>query len=41
MKFDLNTAKNAMLTTALVLGVIWAIRRTTIGKSVVATALAG
>lgn len=41
MKFDLNTAKNALITTGMVLAVVWAIRRTTIGQTVVTKALAG
>ena len=38
---NLSTVKNAAITTALVLGVIWAIRRTAIGQKVVTAALAG
>lgn len=41
MKFDLNTAKNALTTTAVVLLVIYAVRRTTVGQKLVTTALAG
>lgn len=38
---NLNTVKNAAITTALVLGVIWVIRRTAIGQTVVTKALTG
>jgi len=41
MSFNLSTLKNAAVTTAMVLAVVWAIRRTAIGKQIVATALAG
>lgn len=41
MKFNLDTVKNAAITTALVLGTVWLIRRTTIGQTVVTKALAG
>ena len=41
MKFNLDTLKNAAITTVMVLGVIWAVRRTTIGQTVVNKALAG
>lgn len=41
MKFNLDTAKAALVTTATVLAVVWAIRRTAIGQSVVNKALAG
>lgn len=41
MKFNLDTAKNALVTTAVVLAVIYAVRRVDAGKKLVATALAG
>jgi hypothetical protein len=41
MSFNLQTAKNAAITTAMVLAVIWAVRRTAIGKTIVTKALAG
>lgn len=41
MSFSIATAKNAAITTALVLLTIYVVRRTTIGQSVVTKALAG
>ena len=41
MKFDLNTVKNALITTAVVLGTVYLMRRTSAGQSIVNKALAG
>lgn len=41
MKLNLDTIKNAVVTTAVVLAVVYAVRQTEFGKSIVTKALAG
>lgn len=41
MSFNLHTVKNAAITAAATLAVIWVVRRTAIGQKVTDTALKG
>ncbi len=41
MKFNFDTIKNGLITTAVVLACIYGLRRTDAGKKLVNTALAG